>query len=222
VNFLHKGTPSVPGKKSRLSGEDAFMWVSIAIMYLFFFVPFFFSAIKIGNFSAKIPSYTLIWSGIFLYIPVSVVVIILLRFSYISLKAALIIQAVFCFLFFVNIYFGCFASSHVRNVAAGEENKTRSLIKMKNGAASLALKAGALNPGHERFRQSVEKAAEDIRYLSPVEGGKSAELDLKILNSLERLSQFCDSVSEGGNPVDFDGETKKLRMLIEERKLPRN
>jgi hypothetical protein len=160
--------------------------------------------------------------GIFLYLPASIVVILLLRFSLVSLKAALIVQAVFCFLFFLNIYFGYFASSHVRNVAAGEEDKTRFLIKIKNGAASLALKAGMLGPGYEQPRQSIKEAAEDIRYLSPVEGEKSAELDLKILDSLESLSQFCDSVSEGGSPVGFDGETRKLRMLIKERKLLRN
>jgi hypothetical protein len=205
-----------------LSGVDTFMWVSIVIMYLFFFVPFFFSVINIGSFSGKIPSYTLIWSGIFLYIPASVVVILLLRVSFVSLKAALIIQAVICFLFFVNVYFGYFASSHVRSVAAGEEDKTQFLIKMKNCAASLALKAGALGSGHEGFRQSVKKAAEDIRYLSPVDRGKSGELDAKILAALENLGQICDSISEGGYPSGFDGEAEKLQMLIRERKLLRS
>jgi hypothetical protein len=205
-----------------LSGKDTFMWASIAVMYLFFFVPFFFSAINAAGFSGKIPSYTLIWTGIFLYLPASIAVILLLQFSLVSLKAALIIQAVFCFLFFLNVYFGYFASSHVRNVAAGEAGKTRFLVKMKNSAASLALKAGMLGSAHEPLGQALKVVMEDIRYLSPVDGEKSAELDVKILNALENLSRFCDSAMEGGTPAGFDVEIKKLWMLIRERKLLRN
>jgi hypothetical protein len=205
-----------------LSDRNMFMWISIALMYLFFFVPFFFSVIHIGNFSGKIPSYTLIWTGIFLYLPASVIIIVLLQFFLISLKGALITQTVLCFLFFLNVYFGYFASSHVRSVAAGEEGKMQFLITMKNSAASLALKASMLGSGHEQPHQSIRQAAEDIRYLSPVDGGKSAELDLKIFNTLESLSQFCDSLLEGGNPIGFDGEIKKLQMFIKERKLLRN
>jgi hypothetical protein len=205
-----------------LSGKDTFTWVSIAVMYLFFFVPFFFSVIRVGGFSVKIPSYTLIWAGIFLYLPASIIVILLLQSSLVSLKAALIIQAVLCFLFFLNVYFGYFASSHVRNVAAGEAGTMRFLTKMKNNAASLALKAGMLGSAYEPLGQSIKAAAEDIRYLSPVDEGKSVELDVKILDVLENLSQFCDSVSEGGIPAGFDGEIKKLQMLIKERKLLRN
>jgi hypothetical protein len=205
-----------------LSERDIFMWISIGIMYLVFFTPFFFSVINIGNFSGKIPSIAIIWGGIFVYIPVSIVIITLLQFFIISLNVALVVQSVAVFAFLLVIYFGYFASSHVGNVAAEEANKLQYLAEMKNKAASLVLKAGSLPGEYEGVRKLIGQSADDIRYLSPVDENKSAETDLKILNVVGNLLEFCDTASEGGHPVSFEGDAKKLQMLVKERKLLRN
>jgi hypothetical protein len=205
-----------------LSNEDKFMWISIAVMYLFIFFPFFFSSVTIGNFSGKIPSLTMIWVGISLYTPASIVVIYLLKRYSITFNIAVIIQAVFFFLFILNIYFGYFASSHARGVAVEEAGKLQYLTEMKSRAASLALKAGSLSSQYEQVQKALKQSSEDIRYLSPVDEEKSTELDLKIIDSIESLVQFCDAASEGGHPAAFDLETKELQMLIKERKLLRN
>jgi hypothetical protein len=198
------------------------MWISISLMYLFFFLPFFFSVINIGNFSAKIPSLTMVWAGIFLYIPVSAAVILALKYSIIVFNTALIIQTILIFLFFLDVYFAYFANSHIQAVAVEESGKLQYVTEMKNKALLLVVKAGSLTETYEQIQTRIKKAAEDIRYFSPVDRGKSMESDLKIINSIENLSQLCDVVSEGGHPDSFDAEINKLQLLIKERKLLRS
>jgi hypothetical protein len=205
-----------------LTKNDKFMWISISVMYLFFFLPFFFSVINIGNFSAKIPSLTMVWVGIFLYIPASVVVIGTLKNSVIAFNTAIIIQVILVFLFFLDIYFAYFANSHIQAVAVEESGKLQYVTEMKNKALLLVVKTGSLTGTYEPIQEQVKKAAEDIRYFSPVDRGKSMETDLKIINSIENLSQLCDVVSGGGHPDSFDAEINKLQILIKERKLLRN
>jgi hypothetical protein len=206
---------------NELTGIDKFMWISISVMYLFLFLPFFFSVINIGNFSSKIPSMTMVWGGIFLYIPVSVAVILALKNFAIPLNTALIIQAVLVFLFLIDIYFAYFANSHIQVVAVEESGKLQYVTEMKNKALLLVVKAGSLTGAYERNQKRIKQAAEDIRYFSPVDRGKSMETDLRIINSIENLSQLCGVISEGGHLDSLDTEIDKLEILIKERKLLR-
>ncbi|MDR2798121.1 MAG: hypothetical protein LBB80_07235 [Treponema sp.] len=149
-------------------------------------------------------------------------VIGLLRFFIISLNGALVIQSTVFFAFLLSVYFGCFAASHAGNAAAEEKNKSRYLKEMKTMAASLALKAGSLSNEYEGIQKLIKQSVDDIGYLSPVDQNRSAEIDLKILDVVGNLLEFCDTVSEGGHLVQFEREVKALQMLIKERKLLRN
>jgi hypothetical protein len=126
------------------------------------------------------------------------------------------------FLFFVDIYFAYFANSHIHAVAVEESGKLQYVTEMKNKALLLVVKAGSLTGAYEEIQARIKKAAEDIRYFSPVDRGKSMETDLRIINSIENLSQLCDAVSNGGHPGSFDTEISKFQILIKERKLLRN
>jgi hypothetical protein len=164
----------------------------------------------------------MVWIGIFLYIPASVAVILALKISAIVFNTALLIQAVLIFLFLLDIYFAYFANSHIQAVAVEESGKLQYVTEVKNKALLLVVKAGSLTGTYEPVQGQIKKAAEDIRYFSPVDRGKSMETDLKIINAIENLSQLCDVVSGGGHPDSFDVEMNKLQILIKERKLLRN
>jgi hypothetical protein len=205
-----------------LFGKDIFMWISIGVMYLVFFLPSLFSAISVDNFSGKIPSVTIVWFGIFLYIPVSIGIIALLLSLVISLNAAVILQSIALFAFLAAVYFGYFASSHAGHVAAEEAGKLQCLTEMKNDVALLVLKAGSLSAEYEEVQKSIKRSADEIRYLSPVDRNRSAETDLEILNIIRNLTELCAVVSEGGHPARFEEKAKKLQMLVKERKLLKN
>jgi hypothetical protein len=144
----------------------------------------------------------------------------LLRFSIISLNAALVLQSIAVFALLLYIFFGCFASSHAGSAAAEEADKLYALTEIKNKASLLALKAGSLPAEYGETRKLIKKSSDDIRYLSPA--GHSAETDSKIISVIERLSEICDNVSGGSHTASFEQEAKKLQALIAERKLLRN
>jgi hypothetical protein len=205
-----------------LSEKDVVTWISIGVMYLVLFIPFFFTSLSVGTFSGKIPSLGLIWTGIFLYISLSIAILALLRFSILSFNAALVVQAIVLFGFIIVVYLGYFASSHAGNVAAEEAGKLQGLSEMKNRAAFLALRAGALPANYGEVQKLVARCTEDIRYFSPVGRNRSAEVDAKILDAANNLIQLCDTVMDGGQPASLEGEAKKLQTLVRERGLLRD
>jgi len=199
-----------------LTRTDSFFWISIGLMYLFFFLPFFFSVINIGNFSGKIPALAMVWLGIFLYIAVSITVIILLLTAHISLTTAVIIQAVLVSLFVVNVYFAYVAVDHVRAVAAEEADKQQFLAHIKSKARVLQLSIEKFQP--ENVQKILRQALDDIKYIYPANAG--SDLELKILGSLDTLSELAGG--SGTNPAAQEKEAGKLQALVNERKLLRN
>jgi len=214
--FLTKG-------EKKLSGTDAFVWSSIGIMYLVFFLPFFFSAIKIANFSEKIPVLPLVWLGIVVYLAVSVIVIVLLSLTHIiSLKTAIIIQSIAMFLFFVDVYFAYFTSSHVRGVVEEETEKQQYLNQIKSNAQVLSIFINKLPTEFDIVKRILKQSMDEIRYIYPVSNGAGNELETKIKKSLNILSEFCETISLGASPGGFASEAENLKMLVKERKLLRN
>jgi hypothetical protein len=237
--FLTQGNREV-------TGLDKFTWISISIMYLVIFIPFFFSSIRIANFSVKIPSMILIWLGTLVYIGVSIAVLILLRTEiapinqsaiveiiesyllsqepryYLTLNQAIIIQAILGFLFLLDIYFAYFASAHVASVAQEVESKRQYLTEIKSKAASLSLAAGSLPSPYEQIQKLIGQVTDDIKYISPVSGGAGTDAELQIISFLDNVKEYCDIVSSGGSPASFDAEVKKLQMIVKQRKLLRD
>jgi len=212
--FLTKG-----GRE--LDRIDAFVWTSIGLMYLILFLPFFFSVINIANFSGKTPSLALVWTGIFFYIIASVILLFLLAFFYIlSFNTAVIIQAVLLFIFAINVYFAYFASSHVGNVAAEEAGKQQYLNQIKPKAQTLQLLVNKLPADFSNAQKTLTQTIEQIKFIYPVDRGAGDDLELQILQSLNKLSELCNT--PGAIPVGLEGEADKLLMLVKERKLLRN
>jgi len=204
-----------------LTRTDAFFWISISLMYLAFFLPFFFSVINIGNFSGKIPALALIWLGIFLYIAASItVIILLLTASVISLTTAVIIQVILLSLFLINIYFAYIAVDHVRAVAAEEADKQQYLTRIKSQAQILLLSIEKFQP--ESVQNVLKQALDDIKYIYPVNGGAGSDLEVKILSLLETLSGLADNVGFGANRAVPEPEVVNLQALVNKRKLLRN
>jgi len=207
-----------------LTGKDAFVWISIGLMYLTFFFPFFFSTFRVGNFSGKIPILGLVWwLGIPLYIVASVAVIILLAVAQIiSINIAITIQAVLLFIFIVIIYFAHFASSHAESAAAKEAGKQQYLKQIKPKAHALLLSIDKFPAQYEKTQKTLKQAIDDIKYIYPVDGGAGDDLELQIMQSLNIVSELCGSISTGGHPVSPETEAEKLLTLVKERKLLRN
>jgi hypothetical protein len=205
-----------------LTQKDGFIWVSIAVMYIVVFLPFFFSSIRIGNFSEKIPSLAMVWLGGFLYIPASIIVIVLLVKVSIPINTAIIIQAVLVFFFAIDIYLGYFANFHTVSVAREESSMMRHLTKIKSKALSLSLAAGELSPKYEDTRKILKQALDDIKYITPVQNDAGTDLETRIISALDSISDSCAFMMEGVFTSTFEDDVNELQALVKERKLLRN
>ena len=202
-----------------LTQSDEFMWTSIAVMYLVVFLPFFFSSVRIGNFSGKIPSLAMVWLGVSLYIPASIVVIALLVKGSLPINTAIIIQAVIVFFFAIDIYFGYFANLHMVSVAREEASLTRHLTGIKSKALSLSLAAGRLPPEYENTQKTLKQALDDIKYITPVRDDAGTDLETRIISALDSIKLLCETIGEGARPSSFENEINTLQALVKERKL---
>ena len=205
-----------------LTRIDAFVWISIGLMYLVFFLPFFFSSFNIGNFSGKIPTLPMVWIGIIIYLAASVFIILLLTIRIISLNVAILIQAILFFLFLLDVYFAYFASSHVRSVAVEEAIKQQYLNQLKPKAQVLLLLVNKLPSQYEKARNVLNQTLEDIKFIYPVNNGAGDDLEKRIIGSINNIQEMCSGLQSGANPAGLDSEAENLRMLVKERKLLRN
>jgi hypothetical protein len=199
----------------------AFIWISIAAMYLVIFTPFFFSVIRAGNFSAKIPPLALVWTGISGYTLFSIVNIVLLV-NGIPFTAALVAQCALLFLFFVDVYFAYFASDHVSGIAAAEQAKQQYVNELKAKAQTLLLRVKALPAGYEAAQKQISAAIEDCRYIYPVDKGAGDALELTIIAALRTVEEICGTIEAGGHSSDLEKMARGLQMAVRERKMLRN
>jgi hypothetical protein len=204
-----------------LSNIDAYMWVSIGLMYLVFFTPFFFSNISIAGFSVKIPKLVIVWPAILLYIAASVVLILLTAGYIISFNTALILHGIVIFLFGIHVYFAYFASDHTGRVAAEETGIRYNLTQVKTRAQLLALAVNRLPAEYENAQKILRQAVEEIKYIYPVSSG-AEDVEQRLFESVNKLIELCGGASSNAHPANLDGEASALLALVKERKLLRN
>lgn len=204
-----------------LTSADIFTWLSIGLMYLIFSVPLFFPAVNGANASHKIPSLAILWTGITGFIIASIVVIMLLSSAAVSLSNAITIQAALLFLFAVCVYLGSVASSHSRQIGEEEHKKRQFITGLKARAQVLALSVNDLPVEYEGVRKTIKQTLEEIKYLFPVDELEGFDLEFKIMDALNSISDICDS-GTAGTAALLETEARRLQMLIKERKLLRN
>jgi hypothetical protein len=126
------------------------------------------------------------------------------------------------FLFFVCVYFAYFAVSHAGKVAVEEAEKRHSLTQIKSKARVLLLSADRLPAEFENAQRVLKLALDDIKYIYPVDGGAGDDLELRIMQSLNVLSQLCGNIQAGAHTAALEPEAVNLQILVKERKLLRN
>ena len=212
-------------KGKELNRIDVFFWVSIVIMYLIFFIPFFFSLFNTENFSIKIPVLSMIWFGWFgigFYLFSSIIILILLKLYFLSFSLALIFQSILIFLFLIVIYFAYFSSKHVVQVDREETNKKKYFSQIKSKASLLRLSVDRLPSEHKNIQKDLLQTLDDIKYLSPVNKGVASEVELKIIQTMNSIAEILDAVLSNAYSTSFEKEAKTFKLLVNERKLYRN
>lgn len=208
-----------------LNRIDAFFWLSIGLMYLFFFGPFLFSSFNTENFSKKIPVLSIIWFsrfGIGFYLISSVAILILLTQYILSFSLAVVLQSVLIFLFLIVIYFAYFSRDYVVQVDRGESKVKKHLSQIKSKALHLRLSVDRLPSEYQNTQKELLQTLDDIKYISPVNNGVASEVELKIIQTMNSLSEMLDAVLSNAHTASFEKEAELFKTLVNERKLYRN
>ncbi|MCK9171035.1 MAG: hypothetical protein M0P01_11540 [Treponema sp.] len=205
-----------------LRDAEWYMWISIVIMYLVFFCPFFLTRIHTENTAEKMPSLTMIWFGVVFFIIVSTAVTVVVVLLLVPVRVAVIVECVLAFLFAINVYFGYFASSHVHYVEQTETQMLSSIKEIRAAMDLLVAKSSALNDGYSAEREKLSCLAEDVKYLSPVQTGSAVDLEQEILEKINVVGDACGMVLDGSDGLELRKQLTALDMLIRQRKLMKN
>ncbi|MDR0568793.1 MAG: hypothetical protein LBG87_06270 [Spirochaetaceae bacterium] len=204
-----------------MTAVRGFTWISIAVMYLVFSTPFFFSKIRTSTFSAKIPTFALVWGGIIVYILASIVNIGLISMG-MSLSKGIVAQLGLLFLFGVDVYFAYFASAHAADVTSSENLNLAYLSEMKTKAQEVLIAVKNLPPEYDATQKIIMGAIEECRYLSPVNNNMGDGLEQKITVALRTIEDGCNTIAAGGRPEGWKQVARNLQIFVKERKLLRN
>ena len=206
----------------RMTSEQTYLWASVVVMYVIFFCPFFFSSIHVKNLSGKIPSLTMVWLGVIVFIGASIAMTITAVYKVVEVRIAIVIECVFAFLFAIDSYFGYFANSHVQNVSQQEDQALNLIKQIRDSLGMLNLKANSLNENFVEQKKLISFLAEDVKYLSPVDSAGAVKLEQDILGAITATSSACDTLLSGSDGLELKKQLGSLENLIKQRKLMKN
>ena len=109
-----------PISSESISSAEKFFWIDIAICYLVFFIPFFFSSITLKNIDTKITSTVHIWISVIIFEIVAIAFAVLSLTEVVNIRISVIVELVVFFLAAIFVFFGYSAGNHIGNVQAKE------------------------------------------------------------------------------------------------------
>ena len=197
-----------------------FAYISLCVIYILFFLPGCFALRddrKSGNIFIGGAVY---FKGCVVYKILSAIVAGCIFGLLIPFAIAFSLQMAAFFIFLIYCYLSGVASDKVLGVKLQEEAKTSQLKALQAGTASMLIRVNQSAKCDEEMKKSVRKLSEDLRYLSPSNTSRCAELEgcmLDIVNTVCRAG-YLDEKS-----LASQDELKKmideLTMLYEQRKL---
>lgn len=196
--------------------QYAFSCVSVSLLYLASFMPVLLGSLN-GRFAAAAASAAVYFKGLIIYGVITIADIVL-AFTVLPLSAAIVIQAVALFVFFVWLFMALATKSHIESTRRDEEIKKSPVMELRSKAQKLSALAAGLDKGNS-VRVSSEKIADNMRYLSPGNTKNEHELEHKMLAVLDSIIADSYFFSEGGLPsASLESKFKDFDALYRERK----
>lgn len=196
--------------------EYTFACVSVSLLYLAFFLPIILYSFK-GGVSAAAASGAVYYKGLTLYGVISIADIIL-EFTVIPLSIAIVIQIIALFVFVVWIAMAVITKSHIESTLQDEEQKKSTIMELRSRSRKLSALAAGLDKGNI-IRESAEKIADNMQYLSPGNTADSHDIERRMLAVLDSIIMDSYFVSDGNLPTDsLESKFRNFNVLYRERK----
>jgi len=199
------------GSPSPMSGRETYLWTNITLIYLVIMLPAFLYTLRKDNFSKRIIPAMFIWFGIFGYLGVGTILIVLVMMSILLVKIAMMIQMIMAFAFFIMLYVAFFAGSFIANVATKEKHSLHRVTLIKDKARFLQKQYAS--DGTEK-QKALSRLMENLVFLSPVDKSEAYSLEEEILRELDGMQLALEK-----DGADCESYIKKISSLYQKRRL---
>ena len=199
------------GSTSPMSARETYLWTNIVLIYLAVMLPAFLYTIRKDNFTGRVLPMMFIWFGIFTYLGIGSILIVLVMMSIILVKIAMIIQMITAFAFIVMLYVAFFAGSFITKVATQEKHTLHRISLIKDKAKFLQKQYASDGTAKQK---EMFRLMENLIFLSPVDKHEAYSLEEEILAELDRMELALE-----GNEADYDSCVKKISTLYQKRRL---
>ena len=205
-----------------IPARHKFFWFCIALEYVAFFCPFFFSHVTSAGFARKGPSLVMLWGTVISFNALCIVLSVLVLLRIFPLSLGIVLLLAFIFVAGILVFIGFAASSHVGAVESAERPVTDAKENLRNQASVLELKVSSLGDAAQAVSGRVKALAEEIRYTAPCSRSEALMLDNKIASLLRRCADLCSLSTADSAVRELERPLQELEALVRERKLYRD
>lgn len=205
-----------------VSGAEIFLWVTVGVDYLVFFVPLFFNDVTFNNFLRRTIPIVLLWNSAIIYCTITILIAIAVFYERVALGAGVTIDLAITFIALIVIFISAVASDHVGSVEKREANLFGNIITIRQEFALLNNKVATCKGVADSDKKRVATLTEDLRYMAPVNNKHGFEIENNILKNIARLNESLDNITNRAAGNDFSAILLETATFIEERKLLRS
>lgn len=193
--------------------QSVYFWLLVLSVYLIMFLPFVIDILSETSRNFVFTGGIVYYRGAIIYTVIALILMWLdlsglagMRFLYIGFLTAL-------FVYLVYVYLACIAGSHTENVIQHNQEKKAVLDEVKFRTNSLVNIVE--NNQDDHLQSELQKIQEDIRYISPSDDPRAADLEYQILDLIDDLTSAQNEKNHENRTED---DLKKLKLAVKQRK----
>ena len=193
--------------------QSVFFWLLVLSVYLIMFLPFVIDILNETSLNFVFTGGIVYYRGAIIYTIIALILMWMDISGLARMKVLYIGFLVALFVYFVYVYLACVAGEHTEKVIQHNQEKKAVLDEVKFRANSLI---NITENNQDNLLQSeLQKIQEDIRYISPSDDPRAADLEYQILDLIDDLTNIQNG-KETGNSTGED--LKKLKLAVKQRK----
>ena len=189
---------------------NQYIWISVFLMYTVCFIPFLLNSFGGVRFDSLLTGGSVYYKGVGVYIAAVIALIYMAASGIVSHSILIIGQLAALFLLAVFIYLSLSSAQHTSNVQSREAKKAAKLNEIKTLMKQVVSVSENLDSSKTAMKKKIEKAAGEIRYLSPSDAQQAVDLEYQIYDLLDEVSYNLEQL----NPERENTVMKDLDQII--------
>lgn len=200
-----------------MSNEKAYLWASIAGMYLVLWCPHFINFVPVKNESKKNRSILTVVLGTAIFLLISISISVAVVYKVFQILIAAVVEVVLLFLYALNVYYSYLAPTHSYNAEEKSLEANSLVSQIKTSIDAMKMKASTLGNEYNSEKDKLSSFVQTISNFTMVDDIAAVKLEQEILQQITLVSSACDKILSGSASKDFDKELAALNKKISQR-----